>query len=94
MRMHVLQLLDANLQQEREKVERLTLLLKTIELCDRQNLPLRGHLEDGFALDPSVELQQNPGNFLVPLLFQEGAGDESVVRNFQKASNAGDQAIK
>ena len=57
--------------------EKLKSILKTI-LCDKQNIPLRGHRNDS----KDYESSGNPGNFQVLLDFRVECGDTVLEEHF------------
>ncbi len=56
-------------------------ILKTVILCGRQNLSLRGHR------DHSTSTSVNKGNFLALLEFRAEAGDSVLSKHFESASS-------
>ena len=54
--------------------------MKTIVLCGRQNIALRGHRDSALDVERDVGDAQNHGNFLALLNFRIDAGD-SVLEN-------------
>ena len=59
--------------------EKLKSILKTIILCGKQNIPLRGHRDDS----KDHESSGNPGNFQVLLDFRVECGDTVLEEHFQ-----------
>ena len=82
------QLHDVQAVQARENVEKLKSIIKVVEFCGRQNIPLRGHRESGFSLDMSKPLPQNPGNFLALIRFRLEAGDQRLLQDFDMSRDA------
>lgn len=64
-----------------ENRKKLASILKTIILCGRQNLPLRGHRDDSQHLSSTV----NTGNFQKLLEFRIDAGDKVLYEHFESA---------
>lgn len=54
---------------------RLVPIIKTIMFHGRQNIPLRGHRDDGSLLEDSEDLLHNDGNFRASLRFRIDSGD-------------------
>ena len=74
--------------QARENVARIKPILKTLILCGRQGLALRGHRDSG-ELDLLAEPQKNEGNFRAILRARVEAGDEDLKKHFENcAKNA------
>ena len=55
-------------------------IAKFVLLCDRQNIPLRGHRDDSKWLD---SINHNPGNFQSILDFIVVSGDMVLKEHFQ-----------
>lgn len=75
-----------------ENRERLWPIVKTIVLCGRQNIPLRGHRDDGFLnIDVIGEgksiVSTNEGNFRALLRFRVEAGDTKLENHLKTASS-------
>lgn len=73
----------AKIQQNRQ---RLIPIIKTILLCGRCNLPLRGHCEEGDMKDLNTQqsaLKGEQGVFRALLAFQIDAGDDNLKRYFE-----------
>ncbi|XP_069675925.1 52 kDa repressor of the inhibitor of the protein kinase-like [Periplaneta americana] len=68
----------------RENRMKLVPIVKTIILCGRQNIPLRGHRDDG-AIDLESE-NQNEGNFRELLKYRVDAGDQILHSHLKNAS--------
>ena len=50
-------------------------IIKTVLLCARQNIPMRGHRDDStHELDPSL----NTGNFKAMLSYRADGGDDQL----------------
>ena len=60
--------------------QKLSSIMKTIVLCGRQNIALRGHRDSALDVERDVDDFQNHGNFLALLNFRIDAGD-SVLEN-------------
>ena len=77
-----------------ENKQRLIPIVKTIILCGRQNIPLRGHRDDKnidnlLNRDEKHNIVNNDGNFRELLLFRMDAGDNNLRRHLESApSNA------
>ena len=67
--------------QVEENRMKLKSILKTVILCGRQNLPLRGHCDD--ASSTSI----NKGNFLALLQFRAESGDAVLAKHFECTSS-------
>jgi predicted RNA-binding protein YlxR (DUF448 family) len=65
---------------------RLKPIVETLIFLGRQNIPLRGHRDDGSLLDIS-ESSVNEGNFRELLRFRVGAGDKVLENHLQTASS-------
>ncbi|XP_066913181.1 52 kDa repressor of the inhibitor of the protein kinase-like [Clytia hemisphaerica] len=63
-----------------ENREKLIPIVKTALLCARQNIPFRGHRDDGKHLDVKTN---NPGNFQELLKFRIDSGDKVLESHFQ-----------
>lgn len=79
----------------KENRSRLHPIIKTIILCGRQNIPLRGHRDDGYLLEQNLSLTEfgnsisNDGNFRELLRFRVAAGDTKLENHLKNAlSNA------
>jgi hypothetical protein len=55
--------------------EKLASIMKTIVLCGRQNIALRGHRDNATDIDRDTLCSDNHGNFLTLLQFRIDAGD-------------------
>ena len=82
------QLADKHGLQAAENMKKLESILSCVEFCARQGIPLRGHREHDFSLDPDHMLQRNPGNFLALVRFRSLAGDISLRRDFHQSSES------
>ena len=71
-------ILKATVQANREKLKP---IVKTILLCGRQNIALRGHRDDSTRDD-----KENPGNFQVLLDFRIDSGDHVLEEHFKTAA--------
>lgn len=72
------------LRQVRENRERLQPIIKTIIFLGRQNIPLRGHRDDGPIVEASVA---NQGNFKAMLQFRVDAGAKMLEDHLKKSSS-------
>ena len=68
-----------SIEENRAKVKS---ILKTVILCGKQNLPLRGHHDDSSHLDGD----NNPGNFQKLLEFRVDAGDKILEDHLKNAA--------
>ncbi|PFX17907.1 52 kDa repressor of the inhibitor of the protein kinase [Stylophora pistillata] len=59
--------------------QKLRSIIKTVVLCGKQNMALRGHRDDPSHLDES---SGNPGNFQALLNFRVEAGDKVLANHF------------
>lgn len=73
---------------------RLHPIIETIILCERQNIPLRGHRDDGCLLDQSLMSTEyniicvkNEGNFRELLRFRVAAGDTKLENHLKNTSS-------
>lgn len=73
------------LQQVQENRERLRPIIESIVFLGRQNIPLRGHRDDG-RLDEEAG-PSNEGNFRELLRFKISSGDETLKRHLATASS-------
>ena len=71
-------ILKATVQANREKLKP---IVKTILLCGRQNIALRGHRDDS-----TIDDKENPGNFQVLLDFRRDSGDRILEEHFKTAA--------
>jgi len=58
-----------------ENRERLKPIIETLILCGKQNIPLRGHRDDGELLNSNSQLLKNNGNFREILRYRVQSGD-------------------
>lgn len=72
----------ARAQQIRENQRKLAPIIKTVILCGRQCLPLRGHKDYG-EFNISVEPEENEGNFRALLRARIESGDSSLKLHFE-----------
>ena len=75
------------LKQVSENRERLTPIIESIIFLGRQNIPLRGHIDDGALLQESDNPSANEGNFRELLRFRVAAGDTVLEHHLQTASS-------
>lgn len=68
-----------------ENRARLRPIIETIKLCGRQNLPLRGHRDDGNVLEQ--DLTVNDGNFRAILRYRVAGGDTILEQHLRTASS-------
>lgn len=73
------------LQQVKENRDRLRPIVESIIFLGRQNIPLRGHRDDG-CLDETAG-PSNEGNFRELLRFKVASGDENLKRHLSTASS-------
>ena len=86
-RLEVKNLLDeSHLSQVQENIQRLIPIVKTIILLGKQNIPLRGHRDDGPILADSLPTK-NEGNFRVMLRFRVDAGDKNLENHLKTSSS-------
>lgn len=74
------------------KFKRLIPIIKTIILCGRSNLPLRGHREEGDMKDLDIKqsaLKGDQGVFRALLAFRMDAGDADLKRHFEISGKTG-----
>ena len=72
--------------QEEEKRQKLLSIAKTVILCGRQNMPLRGHRDDG-PIELETDPHCNEGNFRALLRFRVDAGDKVLEDHLNTASS-------
>ena len=73
-----------------ENRDRLRPIIKTIILCGRQNIPLRGHRDDGQILSTNTDhsdVSSAEGNFRALLKFRIDAGDSVLKRHLSSTSS-------
>lgn len=68
--------------QIQENQEKLAPIIKTVILCGRQGLPLRGHRDHG-EFNVSVEPEENEGNFRALLRARIDSGDVNLKKHFE-----------
>lgn len=71
----VVQMRSQEMKNVEENRKKLVPIIKTIILCGRQNIPLRGHRDDG-SLESESSYEHGEGNFRALLKFRIDAGDE------------------
>lgn len=71
--------------QVEENRARLAPIIKTVLLHGRQNIPLRGHRDDGNMVDLSEDPVQNDGNFRSLLRFRVESGDVQLKNHLNSA---------
>lgn len=69
------------LKQVTENRDRLKPIIETLILCGRQNLPLRGHRDDGELLNSNSTLLNNDGNFREILRYRVNSGDKILKKH-------------
>lgn len=77
------------LKQVQENRARLYPIIETIVLCGRQNIPFRGHRDDGSIFLPTAEnnsIVSNEGNFRELLRFRIAAGDTNLEKQLKNVS--------
>uniref|UniRef100_A0A1I8IU29 PDEase domain-containing protein n=1 Tax=Macrostomum lignano TaxID=282301 RepID=A0A1I8IU29_9PLAT len=91
----VKQLDEARQRQAAENRNRLRPIVKTLLLCGRQNIPLRGHRDDGPLSSGNSDTSDDnsmvsgSGNFRALLQFRVDAGDEALEKHLKNsAANA------
>lgn len=74
----------------KENRARLIPIIKTIILQGRQNIPFRGHRDDGplFTNDECGDISVNEGNFRELLKFRVDAGDKLLEDHLKKSSSS------
>jgi len=72
--------------QVRENQARLKPIVESIIFLGLQNIPLRGHRDDGCLLDDADESSVNEGNFRELLKFWVNAGDSALKDHLMNAS--------
>ena len=83
----------ASCQQAAENRRRLTPIVKTILLCARQNIALRGHRDDGSLLDNNdgaavdTSVVRKDGNFRALLKFRIDSGDGVLKQHLESATS-------
>lgn len=76
------------LNQINENRERIRPIIETLILCGRQNIALRGAVDDGPLLnDTSNSLVANPGNFRELLKFKINSGDQNLKNHLDTTSS-------
>ena len=81
----VKQLDDVHKQQVLENRQRLVPILKTIILCGRLGIAMRGHRDDG-VIDAQSAIRGQEGNFRALLAFRVDSGDEVLKSHLSTAS--------
>lgn len=71
--------------QVNENRQRLVPIIETIIFCGRQNIALKGHIDDGFLDDNAGP--SNEGNFREILMYQISAGDK-ILENHLKTTSS------
>ena len=79
------QLDDVHKQQVLENRQRLVPILKTIILCGRLGIAMRGHRDDG-VIDAQSAIRGQEGNFRALLAFRVDSGDEVLKSHLSTAS--------
>lgn len=89
------QVCSQRMEQIKQNRECLRLIIKTIILCGRKNIPMRGHRDDGNILNKNSQLDcgsivdNQEGNFRALLKFHIESGDEDLRKHLETAkSNA------
>ncbi|XP_050505348.1 52 kDa repressor of the inhibitor of the protein kinase-like [Diabrotica virgifera virgifera] len=81
------QVCSERLRQVTENRERLKPIIKTIILLGRQNIPFRGHRDDG-PINLDIETSAaNQGNFKALLQFRVDAGDKALEKHLNTSSS-------
>ncbi len=66
--------------------QKLSSIVKTIILCGRQNIALRGHRDNALDVERDVDSTTNHGNFLALLNFRIDAGDTVLENHLSSAA--------
>ncbi len=66
--------------------QKLSSIFKTIELCGRRNIALRGHRDDATSIEKDVSDSENHGNFRALLNFRIDAGDTVLAEHLRTAA--------
>lgn len=77
---------ETHLSRVKENRERLIPIVKTIIFLGKQNIPLRGHRDDGPILTNCMP-EKNEGNFRALLRFRVDAGDKCLENHLKTASS-------
>jgi hypothetical protein len=78
--------LDKHLQKEiAENRARIKPIIQTILLCGRQNIPLRGHRDDGDVLNDD-DCSSKEGNFRALLRYRIESGDTALKCHLEKCN--------
>jgi len=70
-----------------ENRERLKPIIETLILCGKQNIPLRGHRDDGELLNSNQQLLKNDGNFREILRYRVQSGDMILKKHLESSSS-------
>lgn len=70
-----------------ENRERLVPIIESILFLARQNIPLRGHIDDGSLLEVYTESVVNEGNFRELLKFRMKSGDKQLEHQMQNSQS-------
>ena len=62
-------------------------IIKTIVLCGRQNIALRGHRDSALDIERDVAGMDNHGNFVALLNFRIEAGDTILQEHMSTAAH-------
>lgn len=84
------QISSQRMAQVAENRDRLRPIIKIIILCGRQNIPLRGHRDDGEIFGTNTDLSHvssSEGNFRALLKFRIDAGDSVLERHLSSTSS-------
>ena len=77
-------MLDKRIQNEiSENRARLKPIIETIMFCGKQNIPLRGHRDDGLIIVKNDELSSREGNFRALLQYRIQCGDNVLKQHLQ-----------
>lgn len=66
-----------------ENRARLRPIIETILFCGKQNIPLRGHRDDGNTIMENETPLANEGNFRALLQYRVQSGDEKLKRHLE-----------
>lgn len=86
------QISNQRMAQVAENRDRLRPIIKTIILCGHQNIPLRGHRDDGHIFENNTDqirsdVSSSEGNFRALLKFRIDAGDTVLERHLSSTSS-------
>ncbi|KAF0725870.1 52 kDa repressor of the inhibitor of the protein kinase-like [Aphis craccivora] len=70
-----------------ENRERLKPIIETLILCGKQNIPLRGHRDDGELLNSNQQTLKNDGNFREILRYRVQSRDMILKKHLESSSS-------